>query len=109
MSKRSDAVRRHVQERDEAGQRVRDADIREVYLATAVRWRKLAEQQENIDAALRAHVDRYCDTVFAMSAKPPQFRGIGFGILIGLLASTPAIEARPTTSGGLAASPHIRV
>jgi len=42
MSERSDAYRR----RAEAAQSVRDPDIRAVYPATAVRQRRMAEQQD---------------------------------------------------------------
>jgi hypothetical protein len=33
--------------------RVRDQDVRSAYLDMASRWRRMADQQEQIDAALR--------------------------------------------------------
>ena len=52
MSERSDALRRRAEECDAAEMRVRDPDVRSAYLDMASRWRRMADQQEQIDTTL---------------------------------------------------------
>ena len=53
MSKRVDAYRRSAEQCEAASARVLDPDIRSAYVDMAARWRKMAEQQETVDEALR--------------------------------------------------------
>jgi hypothetical protein len=52
MSERSDALRRRAEQCEAAAARVRDPEISAVYLATAFRWRRMADQQDEIDRGL---------------------------------------------------------
>ena len=54
MSERSDGLRRRAEQCEAAAARVRDPEISAVYLVTALRWRRMAEQQEEIDGGLSA-------------------------------------------------------
>ncbi len=49
----SEAYRRRADEWEAAASRVPDPDIRATYLAIASRWCKMAEEQEEIETALR--------------------------------------------------------
>ena len=49
VSERADAYRRRADQCEAAVARVRDPDVRSVYLAIAARWRKMAEQQQAIE------------------------------------------------------------
>jgi hypothetical protein len=50
MGYRSEAYRRRAEQCERAAARVRDPDIRSMYLTIALRWRRMAEQQEQIEA-----------------------------------------------------------
>jgi hypothetical protein len=58
MGQRSEAYRRRAEQCEAAAARVRDPEIRAVYLAMALRWRRMAEQQEQIDTALSAPAEQ---------------------------------------------------
>ncbi len=51
MSERSDALRRRAEQCESAAARVNDPE----YLATALRWRSMTEQQDEIDSGLNEH------------------------------------------------------
>jgi hypothetical protein len=52
VSGRADAYRQKADQCEAAAARVRDQDIRSVYLAVAEPWRRMAKQQDAIDTAL---------------------------------------------------------
>ena len=52
MGERADAYRRRANDCEQAASRVKDPDVRTVYLDMAARWRRMAEQQEAIDHVL---------------------------------------------------------
>jgi hypothetical protein len=52
MDKRADACRRRADDCEQAALRVNDPKVRNAYLEIAARWRRMAEQQEAIDAVL---------------------------------------------------------
>ena len=52
MGERADACRRTANDCELAASRVKDPDVRTVYLDMAARWRRMAEQQEAMDHVL---------------------------------------------------------
>ena len=52
MGERADACRRRANDCELAASRMKDPDVRTVYLDMAARWRRMAEQQEAIDDVL---------------------------------------------------------
>ena len=54
MAERADTYRRRADDCDTAAARVTDPDVRSVYLDMAGCWRRMAEQQEQIDGTLAA-------------------------------------------------------
>jgi hypothetical protein len=52
MSERADACRRRANDCELAASRMKDQEVRTVYLDMAARWRRMAAQQEAIDDVL---------------------------------------------------------
>ena len=52
MGERADACRRRANDCELAASRVKDPEVRTVYIDMAVRWRRMAAQQEGIDDVL---------------------------------------------------------
>ena len=52
MGERAEACRRRANDCEQAATRVKDPEVRMVYLEIAARWRRMAEQQEVIDDVL---------------------------------------------------------
>ena len=52
MGERADACRRRANDCELAASRVKDPEVRTVYLDMAARWRRMAAQQEGIDEVL---------------------------------------------------------
>jgi hypothetical protein len=52
MGERADACRRRANDCELAACRVKEPDVRTVYLDMAARWRRMAAQQEGIEVVL---------------------------------------------------------
>jgi hypothetical protein len=58
MGERADACPRRANDGELAASRVKDPEVRTVYIDMAVRWRRMAAQQEGIDDVLGTYEKR---------------------------------------------------